>query len=536
MSSHGNCPPTLMTSDPSAAFDDSGIRLAADVTDVVDVYLDERRTWSVNPAGYPAAADRMRSLPWPGVLKERLRGRTDVSIRKHLTQEVLVGGTFSFGGSTEALRLVDEDGNWLTVTKWGALVSAFAELTSDDRQALAAGVAGLLHSVNTGTRLSAFAAYGTLLGAVRAGRLMGHDHDADIAYLSDADNPAELMRDSYALQRHLRRQGWHVVRKANGWLTVTLELPSGRVPHIDIFSAHFASGRFYLERWVGAKHVDESDIIPLGEVELEGVTLAAPRNPSAVLAATYGEAWAVPDPSFKYHIAPSVRRHFLRWVGKGGGSSERRGWDRYHEATAEPFDRQESTFAQWVLRRLPDGAAVMELGSGSGVDACRYAASGHAVLGVDYSLTALEQAHTRAGKQPVAVAFEAFTLLDLRRVLTRASQFVVEHPGPRAVAGRLILDALPADARSHVWWVSRTVLLGNGGSLFLEVRAHDGVPAGHRDGAPWQTLVSPEQVVEEVTAHGGRVEESVDVPPVEEGDDIRRTATIRMRVSWPDTL
>jgi SAM-dependent methyltransferase len=262
--------------------------------------------------------------------------------------------------------------------------------------------------------------------------------------------------------------------------------------------------------------------------------MAAPRDPEVVLAATYGQSWATPDPSFKYKTPRSVIRHFERWVGKGGGVSERRGWDRYHEASTEPSDRPDSAFAEWVLSRLPGGAAVMDLGCGAGADACRYAAAGHVVLGIDYSPTAVEKARALAGREHSNVAFEAFTLLDLRRVLTRAARFVIRHPGPRAVTCRLTLDALPPDARNHVWWLSRTVLLGNAGSLFLEVRTHDGVPAGHRDGAPWQTHVSPQRVVEEVTAHGGRVEESIDVPPEEGGDGTGRTGTTRLRVSWPE--
>jgi hypothetical protein len=521
-----------MTSEPSAAFDDSGIRLTAEVTEVVDVYFDERRTWSVDPVHFRPGPDGMRSVPWPSVLKPRLRGSTTVSIRKHLTQEVLLSKGFSFDGSTESLQLVDEDGNWLTVTKWGALVAAFAELTADDRRALAAEVTRLLDTINTGTPLSAFAAYGTLLGAVRTGKLMGHDHDADIGYLSDADNPADLLRHSYALQRYLRRQGWQVVRKASGWLTVTVELPSGRAPHIDIFSAHVASRRFYLERWVCAE-LDTSHIVPLGEVELEGVTLAAPRSPATVLAATYGESWAIPDPSFKYKLPPSVNRHFLRWVGKGGGMSDRRRWERYHEATPEPSDRRKSAFAEWVLSRLPDGAAVMDLGCGTGHDAASYAAAGHDVLGVDYSPTAVAMALEHTVDDP-AVTVETFSLLDLRRLLSRGTRFALDHPGPRAVTGRLVLDALPADARNHVWWLSRTVLLGNGGSLFLEVRTHDGVPSGHRDGAPWQTQVGSERLAEEVTAHGGHVEEVADVPAPKQGKATRLTGTTRLRVSWPE--
>jgi SAM-dependent methyltransferase len=176
----------------------------------------------------------------------------------------------------------------------------------------------------------------------------------------------------------------------------------------------------------------------------------------------------------------------------------------------------------------------MDLGCGTGHDAASYAAAGHDVLGVDYSPTAVAMALEHTVDDP-AVTVETFSLLDLRRLLSRGTRFALDHPGPRAVTGRLVLDALPADACNHVWWLSRTVLLGNGGSLFLEVRTHDGVPCGHRDGAPWQTQVSSQRLVEEVIAHGGHVEEMADAP-APEGDATGLTGTSRLRVSWPERL
>lgn len=514
----------------AAVVDDEGIGLPADVIEVVDVYFGERRIWSLNPLEFASDDDQMRSMPWPRVLKRRLCGRTRVSIRGHISQEVLFSRDVAFGNSTQSLQVVDDDGEWLTVTKWGSLAPAFAEVHVDDRQALVGAVARLLDTINAGTSLNAFAAYGTLLGAVRSGTLLSHDHDADIAYLSDADNPASLLRESFELQRFLRRQGWRLARKPNGFVAVALDLPSGRHAHVDVFSAHFAGDTLYLERWVSGS-MQRREFLPLGHVELEGMRLAAPRSPEALLACTYGAGWVTPDPSFKYKVPRHVVSHFDRWVGQGI-IKERRRWDRYHEAGAGSPTRRRTDFADWVLDRLPEGAAVVDLGCGSGHDAVRYAAFGHDVLGIDYATTAVSQARVRAraAQSSSVVTFQAFSVLDLRRLLLHGSRFAHQHRGPRAVTVRFLLDALSPELRRHVWWLCRTVLLGSGGSLFLEARVGDGAPSGHREGAPWVTQVDPDRVADEVVAHGGRVEESVDVPPQ---DGVTGTATARLRASWP---
>ena len=44
--------------------------------------------------------------------------------------------------------------------------------------------------------IEAFPAYGTLLGAVREGRLLGHDSDADLGYVSRRTVPVDVIRES----------------------------------------------------------------------------------------------------------------------------------------------------------------------------------------------------------------------------------------------------------------------------------------------------------------------------------------------------
>ena len=53
----------------------------------------------------------------------------------------------------------------------------------------------------------AFICYGTLLGAVRNGKLIGHDNDIDIAYVSEHPHPVDVVREGYRVERVLRDDG-----------------------------------------------------------------------------------------------------------------------------------------------------------------------------------------------------------------------------------------------------------------------------------------------------------------------------------------
>ena len=60
--------------------------------------------------------------------------------------------------------------------------------------------------------IDAFPAYGTLLGAVRGGKLIGHDSDADLGYVSEHTHPVDVVRESFRLQRALADMGYRITR------------------------------------------------------------------------------------------------------------------------------------------------------------------------------------------------------------------------------------------------------------------------------------------------------------------------------------
>ena len=53
------------------------------------------------------------------------------------------------------------------------------------------------------------------------------------------------MRESFRMERELRRLGWKVIRMSGADLKLFLPLPDGRNVHIDIFGAFHIEGTFY---------------------------------------------------------------------------------------------------------------------------------------------------------------------------------------------------------------------------------------------------------------------------------------------------
>ncbi len=91
--------------------------------------------------------------------------------------------------------------------------------------------------------VEAFPAYGTLLGAHRDGALIGHDSDADLGYVSSHTHPADVIRESFAIQRRLAGMGYEVVRYSGGGIKVMVEEEDGNTRGLDVFSGFFDGER-----------------------------------------------------------------------------------------------------------------------------------------------------------------------------------------------------------------------------------------------------------------------------------------------------
>src|SRR4051794_13288029 len=194
---------------PQAAVTDARLVVPWTARGTAVVSFDGRYVWSFRtprdarpgPAGWQVA--------WPEALRTRLAGTTRVRIDG--AGRTLFDAPVAFGGQSEPLLLTDRHGHRLAVDSAGHLIRVFAETGGDVRRQVVEGTRQALADLRT-EGYDAHLSYGCLLGAVRDRRMIGHDSDADVAYLSAHTSPADVVRESYAMERALRRRGWKVVR------------------------------------------------------------------------------------------------------------------------------------------------------------------------------------------------------------------------------------------------------------------------------------------------------------------------------------
>ncbi len=179
--------------------------------------------------------------------------------------------------------------------------------------------------------IDAFPAYGTLLGAVREGRLIGHDSDADLGYVSEFTHPVDVVRESFRLQRALADMGYRISRYSGGAFKVDVVEGDGSVRGLDVFGGFLADGNLHLMGEIRTPFEREW-IFPLGTCTLEGRELPAPANTDEFLAATYGPGWRVPDPAYKFETPESTHRRLNGWFR--GTRVKREAWDRTYSRHA----------------------------------------------------------------------------------------------------------------------------------------------------------------------------------------------------------
>lgn len=473
---------------------------------VVDVQFDGRRVWSFREPLRPAPAARrppdlpahvpdpgsLRFQEWPPALANRLRGRARVCVR--------LGGsaaeaTVEFGGSPEPLRLVDAFQRPLVVNKWGRLGHAIADADPgmvgrmldhmDDIRRLLEEHLGPVVQV-TG---------GTLLGPVREQRLLPHDDDADLAYLSRFTHPVDVTLESFEVGRLLRAAGYDAVRLSVAHVQVQFDHDGVPDHYVDVFTGFLMDG-WWMQPFPVRVRATRDQLLPAGTVLVEGREEPAPHDPEFVLQALYGEGWRTPDPSFTFAVPPETGDRFYGWFADY--NVEREDWEE-DLVLAPPRrdladDETLSAFGRWVDERTPPGTGLVELGCGIGTDALALAQVGRAVRAVDFSRSAVAAASARAAGRDLDLHLRVLNLLDTRAVVRLGAELA--SAGSWAVFGRRLLDSLEDRGRANVFRLC-SMLLRRGTAAHFDVvapGAHDGIP-GHRQ-------LTVEQVVAEAERSG----------------------------------
>ncbi len=491
-----------MPDEGTTTVDDAGVHLPPGFAGSCDVLFDDHHAWSFTARGRCAKSGAGEVLvAWPPRMLRWLNGTSYIRIVEKDSEHF--AGEVRFGDGKGRVEFVDRDGIPVMIDKWGLLQRPFSGRDSRVVVQMVDMTAEILEVMRRECGLEGWIAFGTLLGAAREGKVIGHDSDIDLAYVSKQDTPAQMSVELWDVARALRDHGMTVQDKSGSFITIVFSVPDGSRASIDVYTCFYVGEHLY-ETATVRQVVPRSAVEPLTEMEFEGRLLPAPADPAAMLAVSYGEDWRVPDPSFRHEPGPEVTTRFDGWFGSLMRS--RRDWERFLADQASVPGHGPSEFADWVGDRLEPGTTVVEIGSGTGQDALWLAGRGFKVRGFDYARSSLRPARREARRRGVPAAFRPLNLYDLRDVLTRGV-LLRRKLTDRAVYARNLLECLDPDGQENFWRLL-AVLLRGGGRAYLE-----GEAASPRDLAEWRSEhgggkrhpVDPRVAEGEATRAGGRV-------------------------------
>jgi SAM-dependent methyltransferase len=499
----------------SSAFsvDDRGLSFRADDGEVLDVLFDGRRVWSLATDDFPPGRSAVRRAAWPEPIRRQLDGLARVELRTHVAGTSLGAKDVQFGSGSGRVEIVDSSGRPVALTKWGRLNRTFA---TSDRAAVEGyldQVGEVLEALRDAGR-PAFLAFGSLLGAVREGKLIGHDVDVDLGYFSAFDHPADVILEGFRIERVLRAKGYDPIRENGGFLALFLPQSDGSRRNLDIFTAFCHDGMLFQVHDITVPG-SEADVLPLSTVRFEGREMPAPAKPEVFLQAAYGPDWRVPNPAFEFTTPRTHKRRIGGWFG---GLRERRDfWSRQYGTEADRIPREPSPFARWVAGRESPGPLV-DVGCGNGRDTRFLAEQGFDVTGLDLVPNASRR--VLKGMEPdERPEVLPFNLESLRQTLAAGARASFS-PEPVTVYGRFLLHALSDRARQHFWrYVS--MALRSGGTCYLEFRTEKDSFRRKAFGEHYRRYLDPDLVVAEAAAAGARVlhvEQSLGLSPFENED------------------
>jgi len=447
--------------------DDAGILARSREEVILDVLFDGRRIWSFWLHRDGASTQGGHLVGWPGALREFLNGTTRLTLKVHSSQATVFDEEVTLGTRAGRISVVNPDGKPLALDKSLRRVQTFDTRSADHVEPLLRAIDHVLTTLKE-VGVDAFLAYGTLLGAVRDGRLIGHDSDADLGYLSEHQYPVDVIRESFQLQRALVQHGYRVTRYSGSAFKVDVRESDGTVRGLDVFGGFMNGGYLHLMGEIRTPFRREW-VLPLGTTTLEGREFPAPADTDRFLAATYGPKWRVPDPAFHFETPQSTHRRLNGWFR--GIRQHRALWDRTYAKPRKPV-LEPSDLASWIVEREDEIADFVDIGCGVGVDTWWMAGRGVHATGLDFVRKGFARMQERAAADGVDAGYLIFNLLELRSVLS-VSALVAHRTGPRVVMARHLVDAIGTKARANLWLATR-MMLRDGGRLYLQFLASSG--------------------------------------------------------------
>jgi SAM-dependent methyltransferase len=441
---------------------DDGIRARSRREVLLDVTFDDRRVWSFWLHRDGQQEGRSWFVPWPRALRKYLDGVTRLALLDSATQRVVHAESVTLGSGTGRIAVVSAEGEPLSLDKSLRLVRTF-ETRSDEHVApLLDAIESVLKALDA-AGADAFLAYGTALGAVREGRLLGHDSDADLGYVSRHTHPVDVIRESFQLQRRLANAGYQVTRYSAAAFKVHVRESDGHDRGLDVFGGFFREGTLHLMGEIAVPFRREW-IYPLGTAYLEGRPFPVPADADRFLTATYGPGWRKPDPAFKFTTSRATHRKFDGWFR--GSRVGRAHWDRFYSRPGGVPDAVPSSLVRWVETEEKGMRSFVDVGCGRGADVRYLAERGVRAVGLDLVPKSYAGIAHEMADDPTA-EFQQLNLLELRQVLPVAA-WAARLPERRAVQVRHVLESLTRAGRDNLWRATRMMLAGTDGRVYVE--------------------------------------------------------------------
>lgn len=504
--------------------DDDGVRLLALGDLPLDVRIDGRRVWtfwSLRDTRSVALGSRspLRGVAWPRQMAKYLDGTARIEVVESASGVQRHDATVALGSGVGQVLVRNADGVDLGIDKSGNLVPTFAGRSEEDIADLLNATESALAALRS-VGVEAFIAYGTLLGAVREGRVLGHDSDADLGYVSRHSNPVDVALESFRIQRRLAEQGWDITRHSGGAFKISVT-EGGMTRGLDVFGGFMDDGMLYLMGEIGVPFREEW-VFPLGTATLHGREMPVPAAPEKLLEVTYGAGWSTPDPAFQFTTPQRTVRAFNDWFR--GNQPNIRHWHRQVRPNrTRPLPKRSALALVAVEEARARGAEIIDVGAGRGQDALWMARQGVAVTAYDYVPENLVHLREPAEQESLPLTVRHLNLTD-RRVLLAEGALAAHSPRPRVVLARHLLDSTSFEGQQGFARFC-SMALREGGVVLAEFVLRHEWPADERVPMWMVGRATARSVQRLLTEAGARSVETERVDGAER-------PTVRVRAEW----
>jgi len=346
-------------------------------------------------------------------------------------------------------------------TQWGSKATSFAALSDEERHVRLQHCAAWMAAIKRDTGIDIYLSYGCLLGAVRSRKLISHDFDIDLGFHVAGQTREDIVSECRKLIRYLTHNSHRVYVESNGQFKAAKMFPGKIYMTIEFFVSWTHDEDFFLYFGIpGAKIA--KDVLPLSDIEIEGVKLPAPHNPEAMVEAIYGPDWKIPNPDFKYEN--------IDWTPFQGFSvnKNKTHWEDYYSKKKQNdvWTEYPSQFGAFCASEIKPKSRLLDFGCGNGRDSLFLSQIGHDVLACDYSKSAVDLVRTKGEAKELSIQSSVLNIYDTSSVQTMIKNHLEAFD---VIYSRFVMHAITLEGQDRFLRLAKKVLKADG-KIFLEFR------------------------------------------------------------------